>query len=283
MATIIVTHSPEEAAALGDKTVVFAKTGGVIEDVRKTSNPIDVPHLLLAFFLIGTIWQAASMALNKPLLPAPYRVCQTWYTLMTTGVLWPHIASSLYRMICGLALALVTAVPVGMAAGRSRRWTPCCRHSSISSTPFPKSSSFRSSSSSWGSVISRRIFIIAITVFFQIAIMVRDAAKAIPEEQVMTMRSLCGTKWQDFRHLIWPACLPGILTALRTSLGIALALLFITETFAAFSGLGYFIMNRMEVRNYEEMYAAILTLAAIGIIAYMALDIAERKLCPWKK
>lgn len=113
--------------------------------------------------------------------------------------------------------------------------------------------------------------------------MVRDAAKAIPEEQVMTMRSLCGTKWQNFRHLIWPACLPGILTALRTSLGIALALLFITETFAAFSGLGYFIMNRMEVRNYEEMYAAILTLAAIGIIAYMALDIAERKLCPWKK
>ena len=65
--------------------------------------------------------------------------------------------------------------------------------------------------------------------------------------------------------------------------GIALALLFITETFAAFSGLGYFIMNRMEVRNYEEMYAAILTLAAIGIIAYMALDMAERKLCPWKK
>ena len=35
MATIIVTHSPEEVAALGDKTVVFAKTGGVIEDVRK--------------------------------------------------------------------------------------------------------------------------------------------------------------------------------------------------------------------------------------------------------
>lgn len=35
MATIIVTHSPEEAAALGDKTIVFARTGGVIEDVRK--------------------------------------------------------------------------------------------------------------------------------------------------------------------------------------------------------------------------------------------------------
>ncbi|WP_292296080.1 ATP-binding cassette domain-containing protein [Megasphaera sp.] len=35
LATVIVTHSPEEAASLGDKTVIFAKTGGVIEDVRK--------------------------------------------------------------------------------------------------------------------------------------------------------------------------------------------------------------------------------------------------------
>ena len=34
-ATILVTHSPEEAAALGDKTIIFAKTGGVIKDVRK--------------------------------------------------------------------------------------------------------------------------------------------------------------------------------------------------------------------------------------------------------
>lgn len=34
-ATIIVTHSREEAASLGEKTLVFARTGGVIEDVRQ--------------------------------------------------------------------------------------------------------------------------------------------------------------------------------------------------------------------------------------------------------
>lgn len=37
-ATIIVTHSPEEAASLGDKTLIFAKTGGVIENVRKNQS-----------------------------------------------------------------------------------------------------------------------------------------------------------------------------------------------------------------------------------------------------
>ena len=71
-------------------------------------------HLLLAFFIIGALWQAASMVLNKPLLPAPYRVCQTWYALMTTGVLWPHIASSLYRE--EMYAAILTLAAIGIIA-----------------------------------------------------------------------------------------------------------------------------------------------------------------------
>ena len=100
--------------------------------------------------------------------------------------------------------------------------------------------------------------------------------------QVAILRSLGATPGQTFRHLLWPACLPAILTALRTALGIALALLFITETFSSYSGLGYFIMNAMETRNYEDMYAAIITLGLLGIGFYILLDRIERKACPWK-
>ena len=249
----------------------------------KTKNPIDLAHILVAFVIIGALWHVASLALNKPLLPTPGAVVVEWWGLMKNGVLMPHIAASLYRMGAGLGLAMVTAVPLGMAAGRSRRWDGVVSPFLYIFYSIPKVVFLPVIMVVMGIGDVPKIFIIAITVFFQIAIMVRDAAKAIPAEQVMTMRSLCGTKWQDFRHLLWPACLPGILTALRMSLGIAMALLFITETFAAFSGLGYFIMNRMEVRNYGEMYAAILTLAFIGIILYSLLDVAERKLCPWKK
>ena len=115
-----------------------------------------------------------------------------WYTLMTTDVLWPHIASSLYRMICGLALALVTAVPVGMAAGRSRRWDALLSPFLYIFYSIPKVVFLPVIIVVLGLGDFPKIFIIAITVFFQIAIMVRDAAKAIPEEQVMTMRSCAG-------------------------------------------------------------------------------------------
>ena len=33
----------------------------------KTSDPIDMAHLLLAFFIIGALWQAASMVLEQAL------------------------------------------------------------------------------------------------------------------------------------------------------------------------------------------------------------------------
>lgn len=160
----------------------------------KTNNPINILHLLFAFFLIGAIWQIASMVLSKPLLPAPYRVCQTWCTLMTTGVLWPHIASSLYRMGCGLALALITAIPIGMAAGRSRHWDALLSPFLYIFYSIPKVVFLPVIIVVLGLGDFPKIFMIAITVFFQIAIMVRDTARAIPEEQVMTMRSLFGTK-----------------------------------------------------------------------------------------
>ena len=41
-------------------------------------------------------------------------------------------------------------------------------------------------------------------------------------------------------------------------------------------------MNAMEIHNYEEMYAAIITLGLIGLSLYITLDQLEIYLCPWK-
>jgi NitT/TauT family transport system permease protein len=76
--------------------------------------------------------------------------------------------------------------------------------------------------------------------------------------------------------------MPDIMTALRSTLGTSFALLFITETFASVSGLGYFITNCMDRRNYEEMYAAIVMLALMGTILYALIGMVEKQACKWK-
>ena len=78
-----------------------------------------------------------------------------------------------------------------------------------------------------------------------------------------------------------PGILPGILTALKASLGTSVALLMITELFASTSGLGYFIMNSMDSRDYPQMYAGIVILALMSAVLYGVLEAAESILCKW--
>ncbi|MEW5961690.1 MAG: hypothetical protein AB1801_28565, partial [Chloroflexota bacterium] len=63
----------------------------------------------------------------------------------------------------------------------------------------------------------------------------------------------------------FPATIPAVLTALRLSVGTAVAVLFFAESFATTSGLGYFILvESWGALRYPEMYAGVL----LGLLLY---------------
>ena len=84
-----------------------------------------------------------------------------------------------------------------------------------------------------------------------------------------------------YRHVILPACLPAILTAMRISVGTAIAVLFFVESFATQQGLGYLIMYSWSMMDYPALYASIVAMALLGFSLYMILECVERKLCAW--
>ena len=129
---------------------------------------------------------------------------------------------------------------------------------------------------------SSKICLIFLAIFFQITIIIRDSTAAIDPALSDVMRSMKAGPADTLRHLILPGITPGILTALKASLGTSVALLMITELFASTSGLGYFIMNSMDARKYPEMYSGILLLMGMSALMYVFLEIAERLLCRWR-
>ena len=60
-------------------------------------------------------------------------------------------------------------------------------------------------------------------------------------------------------------------------------MLFFAETFAAFDGLGYLILDGMERRDYADMYAAVMALSLLGILFYRIFYVLEKKCCQWKR
>lgn len=84
-------------------------------------------------------------------------------------------------------------------------------------------------------------------------------------------------------HVIVPGILPEVFSALRVSLGIAISVLFITETFGTDKGLGFFIVDAWMRLDYLTLYVGILTLSMIGFMLFLLVDLADAVFCRGNK
>jgi NitT/TauT family transport system permease protein len=85
------------------------------------------------------------------------------------------------------------------------------------------------------------------------------------------------------RYAILPATLPSLLSSLRISLGTAIAVRFLSETFASMDGLGWYIMDSWSRVDYPDMYAAVIALSLVGLVLYLALDALEILALRWRE
>ena len=128
-----------------------------------------------------------------------------------------------------------------------------------------------------------KIVIIFIIRFFQVLVLVRDQAAALRPELIQSVRSLGAGRRALFRFVYLPASLPAVLTALRQSVGTAVAVLYVAELFATQKGLGYYIYyNGSTLFDYPAMYAGIVAMSLLGLGLYFTVDWLERRLCPWQ-
>jgi ABC-type nitrate/sulfonate/bicarbonate transport system permease component len=101
-------------------------------------------------------------------------------------------------------------------------------------------------------------------------------------EMIYSVRSLGAGRRALFRFVFLPATIPAALTALRVSIGTAVAVLFFAESFATTSGLGYYIIVDSWGRlAYPDMYAGVVAMSLLGLLLYFVVDGLERYLAPW--
>lgn len=228
----------------------------------------------VAFVLAG--WQLTSMALNTPALPAPLEAVSVFVSFAPS--LWPHFQISFLRILMALVIGVVFGLPLGLFLGRSTIVGSLFTPALYILYPLPKIVILPILLVLMGLGGAPKVALIAITVFFQVVIVMRDAARAVPEETVDSVRALGASRLDVWRHVVLPATLPQLFTTLRVSSAIAIAVLFIAEAFAGSTGLGYFIMNAWSMVSYPRMFAGIIALAFLGVVVYEAFDIAERAL-----
>ncbi len=239
-------------------------------------------NVLFAALALGLIWQLAAWVVHRPILPPPLAVLQV-FAVEIVGDLGLDFLASLGRVVASMGLAVLTAVPAGLALGQmpalNRFFSPVI----YILYPIPKVVLVPVILLFLGISDLAKIVIIFLILFFQILVLVRDQAAAIRPELVASVRSLGAGRRALFRFVYYPASLPAILTALRQSIGTAVAVLYVAELFATQHGLGYYIyLHGSTLFDYPRMYAGVVAMSLLGLGLYFGADWLQRRLCPWQ-
>jgi NitT/TauT family transport system permease protein len=238
--------------------------------------------LILAGITLVMIWQLAALLVDEPILPGPIRVSQELVKELG-GELPGHFLVSAWRVLASILLSIALAAPAGLVLGQSKRLDRLFAPFIYMLYPIPKVVLVPIVLLLFGIGDFPKIIIIFLILFFQILVLVRDSALSIDPRTLLSVRSLGAGRRAMFRYVYLPASLSAILTALRQSVGTAVAVLYIVELIATRKGLGYYInLNGNTLFNYPTMYAGVVAMSLLGLGLYFAVDRLEQALCPWK-
>lgn len=241
-------------------------------------------------------WRSASLALVFlvwEFLPRSGIVDPVWFPPLTevvgvglqmasTGELQNHIVGSLQRSFIGFGLAVLVAVPLGLAIG----WYAPLRSFLSSALEF-----FRNTSSLamlpvfilfLGIGEASKIGIIIFACFFPILLNTISGVTSVDPLLVKSARSLNLSPLAIFAKIILPSAVPSVFTGFRLAAESSILVLIAAEMVGATRGLGFLINYAQFNFLIPKMYAGILTIAIIGLILNYSLVAVERRLSRWR-
>ncbi len=237
---------------------------------RSMARRLDRAWGVVPFLLLLVLWQAIVRLgevspLVFPSLPAVVRAAIDG---VRDGSLLAHVAASLLRVTTGTVIAILLAVPLGIAMGVSRAvaafFTPLLRFFSVLAgiAWIPIATLW------FGYGFGAIVFVIVNAVFFVVAYNTLLGVASIPVELRRAAASLGAGRLTMVREVLLPGALPNIVTGIRTGLGFAWRGLIAAEMIATSTGLGYMLFL---ARDFYRTEVIVLGTILVGAL-WLALD-----------
>ena len=238
---------------------------------------------VLGLLMFLFFWQVLAWVVRRPIMPSPVVVLPLFFTSIF-GELGLHLLASTGRVLAAIGVAVITAVPVGLGLGQVPKLDRIFSPLIAIVYPIPKIVFLPVIYVLMGITDLSKIFLIALIIFFQILVVVRDEAANLHPELILSVRSLGAGRRALFRYVYFPASLPAVLTALRVSTATAIAVLFIAEQSLTTYGLGSFIVvETYQVLRYPQMSTGILAMSLLGLSLYFLFNNLELRIYRYRE
>jgi taurine transport system permease protein len=244
---------------------------------------------ILTVIALFTLWWVATHFgwIRDLFLPTPEKIITSFRDAWTGDIqggkpLWQHFWWSLVRVFAAFILAVVTAIPVGIAMGVSRIARGIFDPPIEFYRPLPPLAYLPLIVIWFGIEETAKIVLIYLACFAPLAMAARAGVRNVMIEQINAAYSMGASKWQVIRHVIIPAAMPEMFTGMRIAIGFGWTTLVAAEMVAASVGLGQMVLN---ASNFLRTDVVIMGIIVIGWVAYLfdlLMRYVERIAVPWK-
>lgn len=250
---------------------------------KKSENITNKLYPLAAIAVILIAWECISYFGVVPnfMLPSPVQMIAAF--VKDFSVLMLNLATTLIEAVLGL----VVGVAVGFAAACIMdRWEGAYKalYPLIVITQTIPTVAIAPLLVLWfGYEMTPKIVLVIIISFFPIAVGVLDGFHSADKDAVHLLQAMGATKWQIFRHIKIPGALPQFFSGLRISVAYAIVGAVLAEWLGGFRGLGVYMTRVKKSFAYDKMFAVILLITVISLLLILAVNIAQKKMMPWKE
>jgi NitT/TauT family transport system permease protein len=133
----------------------------------------------------------------------------------------------------------------------------------------------------FGFGLAPKLFIIALIVFFPVMVNAVIGLRSVNPWALQYLQSLAASPWEVLIKLRLPSALPYLFAAFKVSIPLSVIGAVVAEWFSGEEGLGRVIQVSNSNVDMPTAFAAIVSLAALGVGLYLIVSLVERRLLSW--
>ena len=262
--------------------------GGMFMNAKKNKNRFEVTLTFVTWFAIFLVWFLVTnlREVSSLILPSPQEVWETFIAIVRNGYnnisIWQHLSDSFVRLFWAVAVAFVTAVPLGLLSGYFGTFRAVIDSIVQFYRPIPPLAYYALLILWMGIDDASKVTLLYLAAFAPIYIACVAAVNSVNQDYILSSRSLGASQKDVFLKIVLPACMPDIFTGLRTAMGFAYTTLVAAEMTAATSGIGWMVIDASRYLKSDVMFVGIIIMGITGILMDSGLLYLENKFIFWK-
>lgn len=249
-------------------------------DLRERPELWLIPGL---FVVVLAVWELGVdlLGVEDFVLPPPSQILEKLIMQLESDLFWRHLLVTTQEALLGFAIGVVTALVLGTAISQVSLLEKTLMPYVVMFQTVPKVALAPLFVVWFGFGLTSKVVMAAVISFFPMLINVIEGLRSAEADRIQMLTVFGASRSQIFRMVRLPSAMPFIFAGLDIGIVFAILGAVVGEFIGAQEGLGYLLLQTNYNFDIAGMFAVLVVLSLMGLIAHTLIRFIQRKVAFW--